>query len=154
MENDQKPRWSSYIQHSYCRSSISKFCHSPYMVITLQFSKILLFLLLLSHPTISKFYQLATWNFFGLVIQLIFFFWRQVETMCQLQLLLLVILLITVLVSHNVIYLEYFMPTLQFQKIVPPGLLIFGLFVGPPFLFGTPLINFQDFVLQIFQRLL
>ena len=45
--------------------------------------------------------------------------------MCQLQLLLLVILLITVLVSHNVIYLEYFMPTLQFQKIVPPGLLIF-----------------------------
>ena len=30
--------------------------------------------------------------------------------MCQLQLLLLVILLITVLVSHNVIYLEYFMP--------------------------------------------
>ena len=30
--------------------------------------------------------------------------------MCQLQLLLLVILLITVLVSHNNIYLEYFMP--------------------------------------------
>ena len=30
--------------------------------------------------------------------------------MCQLQLLLLVILLITVFVSHNVIYLEYFMP--------------------------------------------
>ena len=30
--------------------------------------------------------------------------------MCQLKLLLLLILLITVLVSHNVIYLEYFMP--------------------------------------------
>ena len=30
--------------------------------------------------------------------------------MCQLQLFLLVILLITVLVSHNVIYFEYFMP--------------------------------------------
>ena len=30
--------------------------------------------------------------------------------MFQLQLLLLVILLITMLVSHNVIYLEYFMP--------------------------------------------
>ena len=30
--------------------------------------------------------------------------------MCQLQILLLLILLINVLVSHNVIYLEYFMP--------------------------------------------
>ena len=30
--------------------------------------------------------------------------------MCQLQLLFLIILLIAVLVSHNVIYLEYFMP--------------------------------------------
>ena len=36
--------------------------------------------------------------------------WRLVETMFQLQLLLLVILLITVLMSHNVIHLEYFMP--------------------------------------------
>ena len=30
--------------------------------------------------------------------------------MCQLDLLLLLILLVTVLVSHSVIYLEYFMP--------------------------------------------
>ena len=52
-------------------------------------------------------------------------------------------------------------PTLQFQIISspPPSLLIFGFFVGPPFLFGShlpspPLINFPDFVLHIFQRLL
>ena len=52
-------------------------------------------------------------------------------------------------------------PTLQFQIIAapPPSLLIFGFFVGPPFLFGShlhspPLINFPDFVLHIFQRLL
>ena len=50
--------------------------------------------------------------------------------------------------------------TLQFQIIVPPRLLIFGLFIGSPsFLFGSPpllppLINFPDFVLQIFQTLL
>ena len=36
--------------------------------------------------------------------------------MCQLQLLLLVILLITVLVLHNVIYLEYFMPMRQHMR--------------------------------------
>ena len=50
--------------------------------------------------------------------------------------------------------------TLQFQIIVPPRLLIFGFFIGSPsFLFGSPpllppLINFPDFVLQIFQTLL
>ena len=49
---------------------------------------------------------------------------------------------------------------LKFQIIVLPFLLIFGFFVGSPappspFLFGPhPLINFPDFVLQIFQRLL
>ena len=44
--------------------------HSSYMVITLYNLKILLSLLLLSHPTISNFYQLTNWNFSGLVIQL------------------------------------------------------------------------------------
>ena len=53
------------------KPTISKFCHSSYMIVTLQNLKILLFLLLLSHPTISKFYELAKWNFFGFVIQLI-----------------------------------------------------------------------------------
>ena len=49
---------------------------------------------------------------------------------------------------------------LKFQIILLPFLLIFGFFVGSPahpspFLFGhPPLINFPDFVLQIFQRLL
>ena len=43
------------------------------MVITLHNLKILLFLLLLSHPAISKFYQPANWNFFGLEISIIFF---------------------------------------------------------------------------------
>ena len=50
--------------------TISKFWYSSYMVITLHNFKILLSLLLLSHPTISNFYQHANWNFFGLVISL------------------------------------------------------------------------------------
>ena len=50
--------------------TISKFWHSSYMVKTLHNLKILLSLLLLSHPTNSKFYQPAKWNFFGLVILL------------------------------------------------------------------------------------
>ena len=37
----------------------------------------------LSHPTISKFYRPCTWNLFGLAIPLNFF-WRKIETMCQL----------------------------------------------------------------------
>ena len=40
------------------------------MVITLCNLNILLSLLLLSHPTVSKFYQPTNWNFFGLVIPL------------------------------------------------------------------------------------
>ena len=50
--------------------TISKFWHSSYMVITFHNLKILLSLLLLSHPTISNFNQPANWNFFGLVIPL------------------------------------------------------------------------------------
>ena len=50
--------------------TISKFWHSSYMVITCHNLKILLSLLLLSHPTISNFYQPANWNFFGIVIPL------------------------------------------------------------------------------------
>ena len=49
--------------------------------------------------------------------------------------------------SNNLFH--YYTHTLQFQIIVPPRLLVFVFFVGPP-----PLINFPDFVLQIFQRLL
>ena len=51
-------------------STISKFWHSTNMVITLHNSKILISLLLLSHPTILNVYQTASWNFFGLVIPL------------------------------------------------------------------------------------
>ena len=94
------------IQHSYCHSSIWKFCYSSYHTPKL---KNIVILAITFSPLISKFYQLATWNFFGLVIQ-IKLFCRWIETMCQLQLFLLVILLITVLLSHNVIYFEYFMP--------------------------------------------
>ena len=60
--------------------------------------KILLSLLLLSRPTISKFYEPANWNFFGLVIPLNFF-WRQVET---LSVLVITISNITLLVPHNI----------------------------------------------------
>ena len=41
--------------------TISKFCHSFYMLITLHNLKILLSLLLFSYPTISKFCQSANW---------------------------------------------------------------------------------------------
>ena len=94
------------IRHGYCHSSIWKFLYSSYHTLKL---KNIVILDIAFSPLISKFYRLATWIFFGLVIQFKFF-WRYVETMCQLQLLLFVILLITVLVSHNVTYLEYFIP--------------------------------------------
>ena len=51
-------------------STISKFWHFSYMVIALHNLKILLFLLLLSQPTISTFYQPTNLNFLGLVIPL------------------------------------------------------------------------------------
>ena len=69
--------------------------------------KILLSLLWLSHPTVSKFYQLSSWNFFGLLFPVKYLcFGRKVKTMYQLSILLLVILLM----SRNVIFFEYFMP--------------------------------------------
>ena len=80
------------------------------MVITLQNLKILLVLLLLSHPTISKFYQLATWNFFGLVIKL---FWGGGEGEIgrnYASIIITIISNITVLGSHNNIFFGYFMP--------------------------------------------
>ena len=83
-----------------------KICHSSCLVITIQNLKILLSLLLLSHPTISKFYQLATWNFFRLVIQLILF-WRLVETVA---IIITIFSNITTLLSDNVISFGYFMP--------------------------------------------
>ena len=92
------------IQYGYCHSSIFKICYSSYHTSKL---KNIVILVIIFSPLISKFYQLASWNFYGLVIQLKFF-WTKVETMCQLQLLSLVILLITD--THNVIYLEYFKP--------------------------------------------
>ena len=45
--------------------TISKFWHSSYMVITLYNLKILLSVLLFSHPTISNFYQPASLNLLG-----------------------------------------------------------------------------------------
>ena len=47
------------------KPTISKFWHSSYMVVTLRNLKILLYLLLLSHPTFSNFYQLTNLNCFG-----------------------------------------------------------------------------------------
>ena len=43
-------------------STISNFWHFFYMVITLHNLKILLYLLFLSHPTISNFYQPTNWS--------------------------------------------------------------------------------------------
>ena len=50
----------------------SRFWYSSNMVITFLNLKILLSLLLFSHPTVSKFYQPANWNILGLVIRLNF----------------------------------------------------------------------------------
>ena len=85
---------------------ISKLCYSFYMVITPHNLKILLSLLLLSHPTISTFYQPATWNFFVLVILLNLFVDRQ-------KLCVNIITLINntiVFVSHNAICFGCFTP--------------------------------------------
>ena len=52
--------------------TISEFCHHSHMVITFYNLNILLSLLLLSHPTVSKLYQPTVGIFFGLVIPLNF----------------------------------------------------------------------------------
>ena len=66
------PEIQVLIQCSYCHSSIWKFCYSSYHTPKL---KNIVILAITFSPLISKFYQLATWNFFRLVIQLKFF-WR------------------------------------------------------------------------------
>ena len=58
------------IQHSYYHSSIWKFCYSSYPTPKL---KNVVILAVTFSPLISKFYQLVTWNSFGLVIQFKFF---------------------------------------------------------------------------------
>ena len=90
------------ILHSL-KQTILKFSHSSYMVIILYSLKTLLSLQLLSHLTISKFYQHATWNFFGLVI-LLNFFGKQLEAMSNI---ITIISKITELVSHNIVSHSY-----------------------------------------------
>ena len=71
---------------------IPKFCHSFYMVITISNSKILLSL----HCFLTRQFQAFTTNLLIVIFGVrnpTYFFWRQVETMCQLYLLLLAILL-------------------------------------------------------------
>ena len=92
MGNVQKHRCSSSIV-----TAIPQFGNFAIPLTTLQNLKILLSLLLLCD--MEFFWVSNPTKFFG----------RYVETIFQLQLLLLVILLITVLVSRNVIYLEYVM---------------------------------------------
>ena len=74
------------------------------MVITLYNLKTLLSLLLISHPTISEFYQPANWILFWLVIPLNFFVGHT-----QVKTIIITIINITVLVSDSVICLGYFM---------------------------------------------
>ena len=82
--------------------TVSKFCHSSYMVMTLHNSKILLSLLLLSHSTILNFYHSANCIFLVLVIPLRYVGDRWKETvLCQLKLLLLVILLCS---CHTILF--------------------------------------------------
>ena len=82
--------------------TISKFCHSSYMAITLHNLKILLSRLLFFYSTIANFYQSANWNFWGLVIPLNLF--RDVSIIIT------IINNVTGLVSHSVICFRYFMP--------------------------------------------
>ena len=89
------------------KPTISKFCHSSYMVITLQNLKILRSLLLLSHTTISKFYQLARWIFWG-VSNPSWFFWEISRNYASI--IITIISNITVLVSLYVTCFGYFMP--------------------------------------------
>ena len=83
--------------------TISKCCHYSYMVITLYNLKILLSLLLLSHP-ISKFYKPAYWIIWELVIPLKLF-----GDSCV-SIIITIISNTTMLVSYNVICCAYFMP--------------------------------------------
>ena len=98
MGNDWKPTHPAWL----LKPTISKFGHPFYVLIILHNLKILLFLLWLSHPTISKLYQHSTWNFFGLVIPP--FIWRKVEIV---SVLITIASNITVLVSHNVIVIFF-----------------------------------------------
>ena len=112
----------------------SKFCHSLHMAITFHSLKILLTLLFLPHPTVSKCYQPVTWNFFELVISLNFL-QRQVKNMCQLKLLLLLMLLCQshkMLFALDVLCLSYMVSIrrlLKFCVITPPPEPFFTRFV-------------------------
>ena len=103
------------ILHSL-KQTILKFSHSSYMVIILYSLKTLLSLQLLSHLTISKFYQHATWNFFGLVI-LLNFFGKQLEAMSNI---ITIISKITELVSHNIVSHSYIPISHGVNKKSPP----------------------------------
>ena len=88
------------------------------MVIKLHNLKILLSLLLLSHSTISNFYQFTNWNFWGLVIPLNF-----VLEIARnyVSIIITNISNITVFVSHNVLCFRYFMPISHcINKKAPP----------------------------------
>ena len=89
------------------KPTVSKFSHSFYMVITLQNLKLLISLLFLSHSTISKFYQLAIWNLFALVIKINFFL-EIIRNYASI--IITMINNISVLVPHSVICFGYFMP--------------------------------------------
>ena len=88
--------------------TVSKFSHSFYMVITLQNLKLLISLLFLSHSTLSKFYQLAIWNLFALVIKFFFFFLEIIRNYASI--IITTINNISLLVPRSVICFGYFMP--------------------------------------------
>ena len=86
--------------------TVSKFWYSSYIVITLHNIKILLSLLLLSHSTISKFYQTANWDFFELV-------GRNYVSVKSI----IIISNVTVSVPHNVIWIFYaYEPWCQYMR--------------------------------------
>ena len=72
--NNQKPRYSYLLHgHGYQIPQFQKFCHLSYMVIITPSFKVLLSLLSLSHPTISKFVQPFTMEFFRICNPFLFF---------------------------------------------------------------------------------
>ena len=103
--------------------------------------KILLSLLLLSHLTISKFHQLATWNFSGLQqSNLILVIGRNYLSV------IIISSNITVLVSHNIICFGYFMPMSHGVSKKAPTI------VSPPpnHIFTRFVIVLQEILYQLF----
>ena len=90
-------------------STISKSCHLSYMGIISHNFKALLSLLWLSHPTISKFYQPFTMDFFSFF----YFIFLEIGSNYIMSIIITIVSNIIVLVSQNIIFFGFFMPMIH-----------------------------------------